>query len=145
MSDQDNTEALNKEILTGGCLCSAVRYQVINKFTRFFLCHCQQCKQLSGSAFAANIFIDPENIEWLTGYEKISFYEHPSREFSKAFCSVCGSALPFINKSGKSMIIPAGSLFDEVKITPEANIFVNEKANWLNSGLAADEFNHFSE
>ena len=143
MNIQDDTEALNKSIITGGCLCGAVRYQVINKFSHFFLCHCKQCQQLTGSAFAANIFTSPDNIQWLTGNDKISCYEHPSREFSKAFCSVCGSALPFINQSGKSLIIPAGSLFDKVENIPEANIFVNEQAHWLNAGLAAKKFSHF--
>ena len=142
---QDNTDALSKEILTGGCLCGAVRYQVTNQFSRFFLCHCQQCQQLTGSAFAANIFTSPENIKWLTGHDKISYYEHPSREFSKAFCSTCGCALPFVNQSGKSLIIPAGSLFDKVEKIPEANIFVNEQTHWLNAGLAANRFSHFPE
>ena len=143
MSISDNTGALNKGRLTGGCLCGAVRYRVNNKFSHFFLCHCKQCQQFTGSAFAANIFTSPENIQWLTDNDKISCYEHPSREFSKAFCSACGCALPFINQSGKSLIIPAGSLFDKVENIPEANIFVNEQAHWLNAGLAEKKFSHF--
>jgi len=145
MCNQNNTEALNKEILTGGCLCGAVRYQVTNQFSQFYLCHCQQCQQLTGSSFAANIFTLVDNIKWLKGSEYISYYEHTSREFSKAFCSTCGSALPFINKRGESLIIPAGSLFDKVKNIPQANIFVNEQAHWLDAGLAAKSFSHFPE
>ncbi|MBL4898968.1 MAG: GFA family protein [Colwellia sp.] len=145
MSIQDNTEALNKGVLTGGCLCGAVRYKVTNQFSHFFLCNCQQCQQFTGSAFAANIFTAPENIQWLTGYEKISHYEHPGREFSKAFCSICGCAQPFINKSGKSLIIPAGSLTEKFESIPDANIFVNEQAHWLSEGLTAKKFRHFPE
>lgn len=142
MSIPDNKKAVTKGIIAGGCLCGAVRYQVINKFSSFFLCHCKQCQQLTGSAFAANIITDPDNIQWLVGNEKVSDYEHPSRDFSKAFCSDCGSALPFINKSGKSLIIPAGSLASTGEI-PKANIFVNEQAPWLNAALAAKKFSHF--
>lgn len=135
--------ALVKEKLTGGCLCGAVRYQIMDKLNRFYLCHCQQCQQLTGSAFAANLFTEPQNIKWLSGEEKISHYQHPSREFSKAFCNTCGSALPFVNKSGRSLIIPAGSLFETVEKIPDANIFVSEKQHWLNSGLAAKNFCQF--
>lgn len=143
MNITNNTKELNKEILTGGCLCGAVRYQVMKKFSHFFLCHCKQCQQLTGSAFAANILTSPKNIQWLKGNEKVCCYKHPSRDFSKAFCSVCGSALPFINQSGKSLIIPAGSLLTSVEDVPKANIFVNEQVHWLNPALAAKKFSQF--
>jgi len=143
MNIPDSTKTLNKEILTGGCLCGAVRYHIMSKFNHFFLCHCKQCQQLTGSAFAANLFTSPENIQWLTGNDKISCYEHPDRAFSKAFCSDCGCALPFINQNGKFLIIPAGSLFDKVKYIPEANIFVGEQAHWLHAGLTERRFHHF--
>jgi hypothetical protein len=145
MGIQDNTEETKRRIVVGGCVCGAVRYQVVNLFSRFLLCHCQQCQKLTGSAFAANIFTSPENIQWLSGYENISFYEHQSRDFSKAFCVTCGSALPFVNRSGKSLIIPAGSLSDKIEKKPDANIFLNEQANWLSAGLAATNFDRFPE
>lgn len=126
--------------LTGGCLCGAVRYSVNEDFKAFYQCHCKQCQQLTGSAFASNIFTDPENIEWEAGHDKISFYEHPTRGFSKAFCTECGSAVPFINKSKSSLIIPAGSLIDEPHIKPQANIFTSEKACWLEAGATAKNF-----
>jgi len=87
----------------------------------------------------------PENIVWIAGAEGVSYFEHPSRGFSKAFCSGCGSALPFVNKSGRALIVPAGSLFDKVEHVPEANIFIDEKAGWLKDGLSAKEFSRFSE
>lgn len=134
-----------KSIISGSCLCGLVHFEVDFQPERFYLCHCQQCQQLTGSAFAANIFTKPNNIEWLLGYEYISHYQHPTREFSKAFCSKCGSALPFVNKSGKALIIPAGSLSKALTDIPDANIFVSEKVKWLCSGLITPNFNHFPE
>lgn len=138
-------EDMDKATLTGGCLCGEVRYQVNRQFDKFYICHCQQCKQLTGSAFAANIFTRPENIKWLSGHENISNYKHPHRGFSNAFCSKCGSALPFVNKSGQSLIIPAGSLLDSVGNIPAANIFVNEEARWLKAALAGEKFNQLPD
>jgi len=46
--------------VAGGCLCGEVSYQVNRQFDKFFVCHCRQCQQLTGSAFAANIFVSEE-------------------------------------------------------------------------------------
>jgi len=145
MSVNTSKEPIDEVTLSGGCLCGEVTYQVNHQFDKFYICHCRQCQQLTGSAFAANIFTDPENIEWLSGQKEISNYNHPSRGFSKAFCSKCGSALPFLNKSGQSIIIPAGSLCEPVEYIPDANIFVSEEAHWLKAGLSAEKFDHFPE
>ena len=134
---------MTKNRLTGGCLCGEVAYVLDDEFSAFYQCHCTQCQQLTGSAFAANIFTHVDNIEWLSGYGSVKTYEHPTRQFSKAFCQECGSAMPFVNKSQTSLIVPAGSLADQPSIEPQANIFVSEKACWLKTGAAAEEFSGF--
>ncbi len=131
--------------LAGSCLCGQVEFSVSEEFGAFYQCHCQQCRQLTGSAFASNLFTRPDNINWISGAESVVNYEHPSREFSKAFCKTCGSALPFVTKSGKSLIVPAGSLLDAPSKLPQANIFMAEKACWLDGGSQAKSFDGFPE
>ena len=131
--------------LNGECLCGAVHFSVKDEFKNFYQCHCKQCQQLTGSAFASNLFTATGNIEWLKGQSYIASYEHPSREFSKAFCKVCGSGLPFINKTKTSLIVPAGSLNELPALRPQANIFTSEEACWFKSGLQAEGFSGFPE
>ncbi|WP_189401650.1 GFA family protein [Arenicella chitinivorans] len=131
--------------LNGGCLCGAVKFTLDDTFNAFYQCHCRQCQQLTGSAFASNLFTDPDNIEWTQGTNSIKNYEHPTREFSKSFCVSCGSAVPFLNKSRSSLIVPAGSLNRFPEIRPQANIFTSEQACWLQPGLHAKEFTGFPE
>lgn len=131
--------------LTGECLCGTVQFSVADRFKAFYQCHCKQCQQLTGSAFASNIFTDPDNIKWLSGQDNVMNYEHPTREFSKSFCQTCGSAVPFINKTKTSLIVPAGSLNELPDIQPQANIFTSEEACWLKSGLEAENFSGFPE
>lgn len=131
--------------LTGQCLCGSVKFSVIDKFKAFYQCHCKQCQQLTGTAFASNIFTEPDNIEWLSGQDNITHYEHASREFSKSFCKTCGSALPFINKSKTSLIVPAGSLNELPDLQPQANIFTAEQSCWLTSGMQAKNYSGFPE
>jgi hypothetical protein len=39
------------EVVTGGCLCGAVRFEVELPFRRANACHCSRCRRHSGSAF----------------------------------------------------------------------------------------------
>ncbi|GAB3033763.1 GFA family protein [Bowmanella dokdonensis] len=130
--------------LTGQCLCGQVRFTLRDNFRNFHLCHCKQCQQLTGSAFAANLFTDMGNIEWTQGRDRLTTYRHPSRDFSHAFCKSCGSALPYINKRNTALVVPAGSLNDMPKITPQANIFVTEQVCWLEEGRLAERFEGFA-
>jgi hypothetical protein len=134
-----------KQKLTGECLCGSVKFSVTDSFKAFYQCHCKQCQQLTGTAFASNILSAPDNIEWHGEQDQITNYEHPSREFSKSFCKTCGSAVPFVNKTRTSLIVPAGSLNEQPNIQPQANIFTSEEACWLKSGLQAENFRGFPE
>jgi hypothetical protein len=131
--------------LSGGCLCGVIEFSLSDDFSAFYQCHCKQCQHLTGSAFASNLITTPDNIEWLKGADNIKKYEHPSRDFAKAFCGSCGSAVPFVNKSRRSLIVPAGSLNTFPAIRPQANIFTSEEACWLKPGQGAKEFEGFPE
>lgn len=133
---------LSKKV-NGGCLCGEVKFSISDDFSAFYQCHCKQCQHLTGSAFASNVLTEPNNIVWLTGTDNVKNFNHPTREFSKSFCLNCGSALPYINKSQTSLVVPAGSLFDVPSIKLQANLFTAEKASWFNDGLAAESFDGF--
>jgi len=133
------------KILNGECLCGTVSFSLEDSVKAFYFCHCKQCQQLTGSAFASNIMTQPDNIKWLTGMDNIVNYAHPSRDFSKSFCQTCGSALPFVNKSKTSLIVPAGSLKEAPTTAPHSNIFSSEEACWLETGLKAKKFSDFPD
>ncbi len=131
---------------TGSCLCGDVKYEVEAEAESFYLCHCQQCRKLTGSAMASNIQLAPADVNWLCGESQIKRFDQPGdRTFTKVFCSNCGSALPYINKSGNSLVIPAGSLDHQIDIAPEVNIFWEDKAEWLELGIEARKCDGFDE
>ncbi len=134
-----------EEKLTGGCLCGGVTFVVANDFRKFYQCHCKQCQQLTGTAFASNLFTQPNSIQWLSGEDKVQRYAHETRAFSKAFCGCCGSALPVVTKNGRALLVPAGSLNGMPSIMPQANIFRTEQACWLAAGAEAENFDAFPE
>jgi len=129
--------------LTGGCLCGAVEFSVNDEFKAFYQCHCKQCQKITGTAFASNIITALENIQWHKGKSNVTEYDHPTRAFSKSFCTLCGSALPFVNKAKTSLIVPAGSLNELPTLQPQANIFASEEAAWFKAGSLAERFTGF--
>ena len=115
----------------GSCLCNAVTYQFSGPEFVFQYCHCSRCRKFTGSAHAANIIIDPKQFEWLGGEELVGRYEHPeAKHYATSFCKRCGSSLPWLAKSGRSMVIPAGTLDDDPGIRPAQNIYWQDRAPW---------------
>ncbi len=117
--------------LRGSCLCGAVSFEIDAETGVFYYCHCSQCRKVTGSAFAANILVNPVEVTWLTGKDRIRRFDYPGgRLFTKVFCEHCGSGLPFLNKSRTTLFIPAGSLDSDPGMKPSQHIFWEEHAAW---------------
>ena len=114
----------------GSCLCGAVRFVVKGAFTRFYLCHCEYCRKDTGSAHGANLFSSEARLEWISGEDRVTVFTLPATRHTRAFCRVCGSALPSRHMEGCLLVVPAGSLDDPAPIRPDAHLFVSSKANW---------------
>jgi len=115
----------------GSCLCGAVTYQFSGPAKVFQNCHCSRCRKFTGSAYASNIIVDPDQFEWLSGEDKVGRFEHPqARHFATCFCQNCGSSLPWLSKSGKAVVIPAGTLDEDPGIRPQQNIFWGSRVTW---------------
>ena len=128
---------MNKPI-TGACLCGRVKYRVTGPFDVFPLCHCSQCRRSTGSAHAANIFTKPDRLQWLAGEDLVKRYIPDQPDvISKAFCTHCGSLVPYTSLQSGRLIIPAGSLDVPPGILPQDNIFWRDRADWYDAGLAA--------
>jgi len=137
---------MNQHLLTGSCLCKRVKYSVAAELQQFYFCHCEQCRKVTGSAFASNIQAAPAEVTWLSGAEYVKRFDYPGdRLFTKVFCSECGSGLPFLNKSGNKLFIPAGSLDSKPGINPGHNIFWGDRSSRYEAGLSAPRSHGFVE
>lgn len=115
----------------GSCLCGQVSYEITGTLGIFQYCHCSRCRKFTGSAHAANIFVSPKQFRWLTGESQVGRFELPdAKHFATSFCKHCGSSLPWLAKSGKSVVIPAGTLDSHPGIEPFQNIFYASRAEW---------------
>lgn len=66
----------------------------------------------------------------------IQRFELPEAErFMKQFCSICGSGVPYVNRLGTKLVIPAGSLSEQFDVSPGKNIFWESRVKWYENGL----------
>jgi hypothetical protein len=130
----------------GSCFCKRVKFVIKKDFSQFHICHCHRCQKSSSSAFTANLFANPESIEWKQGLEFIKHFElNEEPGFAKNFCSECGSSLPFETMDGKILIVPAGILESKPNLAPEDNIFWKDHAGWEDSISDAKCFDEYWE
>jgi len=118
-------------LVRGSCLCRAVGYEARLPFAKFVNCHCSRCRKASGSAFAANAYVLPDAFRWTRGESLVIRYDLPeARSFASAFCGSCGSPVPHSTRSGREIVIPAGSLDDDPSVKPSTNVHWSSRASW---------------
>ncbi|PHS69492.1 MAG: aldehyde-activating protein [Methylophaga sp.] len=127
--------------ISGSCLCGEIRYQFVGPIKVFQYCHCSRCQKVTGSAHASNIIVDPEQFQWLSGEVFLGRFELPdTKHFASSFCKQCGSSMPWLTKSGRALIVPAGTLDKDPQQKPVHNIFYADKAPWYNDVNALPKY-----
>ncbi len=116
-------------MITGSCLCGAVRWQVDGDLGTMSHCHCSMCRKAHGAPFGTYVSAASDNFRWLGGEETISTYES-SPGFVRAFCGQCGSVVPDPADDDGHVFIPAGGLDSDPGVRPESHIFAATKAPW---------------
>ena len=122
---------------TGGCLCGAVRYECSAKPISAAICHCRNCQQATGTAFAAGMLV-PKNAVTIAG--NVTYYDvvgDSGNIVGRGFCPICGSRLFSQPPMPDLMGIMAGSMDDPQGFEPQAEIYAASAQPWahLNSEL----------
>lgn len=122
---------MSDEVLSGSCLCGRVSYEVRGPFTRFGYCYCSRCRKATGSAHSTALYANPANFAWRSGLDAIVRFDLPAaHSFSTTFCRTCGTPLPHHTRSGRELIVPAGSLDVEPSGRPDARDHWESRAAW---------------
>ena len=118
-------------VITGGCLCGGVRYEIRGRFLRASYCHCSRCRRHSGSAFGIQGRVLEDEFRLLHGGDLLRTYRPEGGGAVKVFCSICGSSLfGGTWPDGPELTIRLGSVDGEPGIRPQFHIFTGSKAVW---------------
>jgi hypothetical protein len=119
-----------KTPFTGGCMCGAIRYECSSEPIFMGNCHCRDCQQATGTAFAAAILV-PRSAVTITG--DVKYYDVTGGSggiVSRGFCPICGSRLFGKPPIPELMGIMAGSLDDPSWFQPGMDFYTASAQPW---------------
>jgi hypothetical protein len=120
---EDDTQRL------GGCQCGAVRYAVFGPIRKIYVCHCNECRKQSASAFGVSVFVARAALRVTRGTPRLWARSADSgRVVECAFCPDCGSRLWHQRPERPDTItVKAGSLDDPVDLSGAVHIWTSRK------------------
>jgi hypothetical protein len=120
--------------LTGGCQCSALRYEISHAPSLVYTCHCTECQRQTGSAFSMGVVIETEAFI-LSGARPrpIQRTADSGRTVTRWVCPECGSWIcngpdPTSTAPGERRVVRAGTLDDTFLATPDGAFLDAERA-----------------
>jgi len=117
-------------LLTGGCNCGAVRYEVNAPFVSANYCHCTRCQRRTGTAASASARVEPGSFRVVEGEDRLRAWV-PESGAQKWFCGECGSALFSRSPTEPEQVgVRLGTFDSDPGIRPSWRQFVAYAAPW---------------
>ena len=120
--------------LTGGCMCSKIRFELKSDPFDCGWCHCRTCQLNSGAPAMA--FASVRNGDWVAtqGEDAIEIVKTSSFGH-RAFCGGCGTPLYVrVDHQPETVDFSIVTLDEPEAIEPEFHIFWGSKVSWFNTG-----------
>jgi hypothetical protein len=114
------------EIRRGSCLCGTVSYSLNGPLRPMIVCHCIQCRKMSGhftaatQSLASDVEIQGESLRW---YRSSDIAE-------RGFCVTCGGTLFWRRFDSPKISIYAGTLDGETGLEATAQIHADMKGDY---------------
>ncbi|KAI0846102.1 Mss4-like protein [Daldinia vernicosa] len=122
----------------GSCLCGKIRISFEGEPINKMLCHCLDCRKISGSAFSTNIVVPAAGFKILSGTPKTYVTDGDSgQEITSYFCGDCGSTLwrngkvTDFNPIVKAGVIDDSNFFVDNEAKPRVELFSHRRPRWV--------------
>jgi hypothetical protein len=117
-------------MLTGGCMCGGIRYEVGEPLVVAGYCHCTRCQRRTGGAASISARIAPGSLRVVQGEELLRSWRAEDG-FAKVSCSVCGSQMWSENPDDTNVrFVRLGTFDSDPGIRPSYHQFVDYAAVW---------------
>ena len=120
-----------ERVITGGCLCGAVRFELSERPVEAGYCHCTRCQRRTGTASSAQARIDGRTFRVIAGESAIRGWLPSDSAFEKCFCGRCGAHL-FSRSTAdpRQMSVRMGAFDEDPGVRPTWRTFVDYAAPW---------------
>jgi hypothetical protein len=120
---------MSEEIVSGGCLCGAVRYQARGRPTVSMVCHCQTCARAAGAPAVPWVTFPVAAFAFVAG-NPAEF--RSSAPVVRTFCSACGTPLTYRHTDRMSEIdVTTRTLDTPEAFPPSYHAWESHKVSWF--------------
>jgi len=129
-------------MLTGGCHCGAIRYEVEGAPAHAALCHCTDCRRSTGAPMVAWTLFGNDSFRVTQGEAAVyASSEHARRHF----CGACGTSLFYTNETifPNMTDVQSATLDTPDSYPPGGHIQVAERIDWMKDAHNLPMFERF--
>lgn len=117
-----------EQLVTGGCLCGAIRFEATVEPFHVCYCHCSMCRRNVGSVVSAWAFFPEAKLKFTKGHP--TWYQS-SATVSRGFCNACGSPIGFSNTDYEHICIAHGALDNQTAYPPQKHWYLEDRLPFL--------------
>ncbi|KAF2659902.1 hypothetical protein K491DRAFT_775153 [Lophiostoma macrostomum CBS 122681] len=122
----------------GGCMCGNVRYSVEGDPVKTALCHCTDCRKITGSTYSTNAIYPEGGFKVTEGTTKQhSKTADGGNTITSHFCGDCGSTMWREGATFPGLkVIKVGTLDDIdalAKAKPSTELYAPERVEWVSA------------
>jgi hypothetical protein len=118
-------------VVTGGCLCGAVRYEIAAEPIVTRVCWCRVCQKLGAGGSTVNVCFPRDKITISGVLADHCSIADSGNVMHRRFCPGCGTPLFSEAEARPHLIfVRAGSLDDPEVARPEVTIWTSQAPSW---------------
>ena len=115
-------------MVTGGCYCGEIRFEVTGPQEAAFQCHCRECQYITGGNANIVVVFAETDFRYTKGVTTTFARSDLETPVTRHFCSSCGTAIGSRSPSRpNSMIVKVGTLDYPGDYQAKAAIFTCDK------------------
>ncbi len=119
---------MSQAVLSGGCLCGAVRYEVRGAGANPCYCHCASCRRAVGAPGVPWVSFAHESFRVTRG--TLAEYRS-SAAVLRGFCRDCGTSLTYRNERRPAEIdLTLATLDAAAQLAPQMHVWCGERLPW---------------
>jgi hypothetical protein len=123
------------------CRCGQLTATCTGEPVRISVCHCLDCQQRSGSAFAVQARFPAEQVTITGDYKTYTHIADSGNAADFGFCPTCGATLFYTGGGFADLVaIPVGAFADPAFPPPRFSVWEERKHQWVE--ILGDDVEH---
>lgn len=118
-------------MITGGCLCKAVRFEIDAEPLTVRTCWCRLCQYLGAGSATVNVTFPADKVRMTAELRYRQDVADSGNVLQRGFCPSCGTPLTSAAEARPHLlIVRVGTLDDPNQFAPEVTIWTSEAPHW---------------